>query len=68
MRFPAFWGINSGQKSVVLSFIQENVAFIPLLIYQPDNQWFIPTTNEQVMKSKLRTFARKQTCEKLTET
>ena len=46
MRFPAFWEINSGQKSVVLSFIEENVAFIPLLIYQPDNQLFLQQMNK----------------------
>ena len=39
-------------------FIQENVAFISqLLIYQSPS---IPTSNEQMMKTKLRTFARKQ--------
>ena len=46
MRFPAFWEINSGQKSVVLSFIEENVAFIQLLIYQPDNQLFLQPMNK----------------------
>ena len=37
-------------------FIQENVAFIQLLIYQSQS---IPTrvSNEQMMKTKLRTFA-----------
>ena len=38
-------------------FIQENAAFIiQLLIYQ--SHMF--TSNEQMMKTKLRTFARKQ--------
>ena len=31
-------------------FIQENVAFIQLLIYQSQS---IPTSNEQMMKTKL---------------
>ena len=35
-------------------FIQENVAFIKLLIDQSQS---IPTGNEQMMKTKLRTFA-----------
>ena len=35
-------------------FIQENVAFIQLLIYQAQ---LIPTSNEQMMKTKLRNFA-----------
>ena len=37
-----------------MSFIQENVAF-NLSVTQS-----IPTSNEQMMKTKLRTFARKQ--------
>ena len=36
-------------------FIQENAAFIQLLIYQSQS---IPTSNKQMMKTKLRTFAR----------
>ena len=48
--FPAFWAINWGQKSVVLFFIQENVAFIQLSIYQPHNQFVQPMNN--MMKSK----------------
>ena len=68
MLFSAFWGLNWGQKS--LFFIRYNVAFIQLSIYQSQS---IPTSNEQMMKTKLATFARKQilrkqeTCEKLTE-
>ena len=34
-------------------FIQENVAFIQLLIYQSQS---IPTSNEQMVKTKLCTF------------
>ena len=52
MQFSAFWGLNRGQKSVF--FIQENVAFIKILIDQSQS---IPTRNEQMMKTKLRTFA-----------
>ena len=52
MQFSAFWGLNWGQKAVL--FIQENVAFIKLLIDQSQS---IPTGNEQMMKTKLRTFA-----------
>ena len=45
-------------------FIPETVAFIQLLIYQSQS---IPTSNEQMMKTKLRMFAnyqilRKPTC------
>ena len=36
-------------------FIQENTAFVQLSATQS-----IPTTDEQVMKTRLRTFARKQ--------
>ena len=44
--------------------IPETVAFIQLLIYQSQS---IPTSNEQMMKTKLRMFAnyqilRKPTC------
>ena len=35
-------------------FIQENVAFIQLLIYQLQS---IPASNEQMMKTKVCTFA-----------
>ena len=52
MRFSAFWDYSWGQKSVV--FIQENVAF-NLSVPQS-----IPTSNEQLMKTRLCTFARKQ--------
>ena len=38
-------------------FIRYNVAFIQLSIYQSQS---IPTSNEQMMKTKLATFARKQ--------
>ena len=40
-----------------MCFIQENVAFIQLLIYQSQS---IPTSNEQMMKTKLHSFAREQ--------
>ena len=53
MQFSAFWGLNWGEKGVF--FIQENVAFIKLLIDQSQS---IPTRNEQMMKTTLRTFAR----------
>ena len=52
MRFSAFWDYSWGQKSVV--FIQENVAF-NLSVPQS-----IPTSNEQLMKTRLCTFGRKQ--------
>ena len=52
MRFSAFWGLNLRTKERVL--IQENVAF-KLTVTQS-----IPTSIEQMMKTKLRTFSRKQ--------
>ena len=56
MRFSAFWGLNLRTKERV--FIQKNVAF-NLPVTQS-----IPTSNEQMMKTKLRTFARKQVLRK----
>ena len=53
MQFSAFWALNWGQKGVF--FIQLNVAFIKLLIDQSQS---IPTRNEQMMKTTLRTSAR----------
>ena len=44
-------------------FIQENVAFIQLFFYQSQS---IPTSNEQMMKAKLRTFVRQQVLRKPT--
>ena len=49
MRFSAFWGV-----PILRFFLQENVAF-SLSVTQS-----IPTSNEQMMKTKLRTFACKQ--------
>ena len=57
MQFSAFWGLNWGQES--LFFIQEKVAFIQLLIYHQSHIQFLPV-NEQTMKIKSCTFARKQ--------
>ena len=53
MRFSAFWGLNLTTKDSVF-FTQENVAF-NLSVTQS-----IPTSNEQMMKTKLHTFALKQ--------
>ena len=52
MRFSAFWGLNLRTKERV--FIQGNVGF-NLSVTQS-----IPTSNEKMMKTKLRTFAHKQ--------
>ena len=52
MRFSAYCGLIWGQKGVF--FIQEKVTF-SLSVTQS-----IPTSNEQMMKTNLRTFAGKQ--------
>ena len=44
-------------------FIQEIIVFIQLLIYQSQS---IPTSNEQMMRTILRTFAHKQILRKPT--
>ena len=52
MRFSAIWGMNLRTKELV--FHSRNVVF-NLSVTQS-----IPTSNEQLMKTKLRTFAHKQ--------
>ena len=62
LQFPAFWGLNWVQKSVF--FIQENVAFIQVLIisHKTYKQW----TNVHLNKDKFCETS-KETCEELTE-
>ena len=52
LRFSAFWGLQQDRR--VCFFFQENEAF-NLSVTQS-----IPTSNEQMMKTKLSTSARKQ--------
>ena len=56
MRFFVFWGLEA--KRTCFSFKK-----MQLSIYRPQS---IPTSNEQMMETKLRTFARKQLLHKET--